>query len=107
MWRFLFGLAIIGWFVVGTPTRDVADWLWADDAALWETVDAFYYPDRSDLTRDVRQFDLDNVDGCRSWVNSQAHAHNDAGMTRGDYECGVGYIESLGLGLRVYRTTVR
>jgi hypothetical protein len=107
MWRILVGLGIVGWFAFGTPPGDVADWLWPDDAAPWETVDAFYYPNRSDLTRDVRKFDLDNVDGCRSWVNVQAHAHNDPWITQGDYECGVGYIESLGLGLRVYRTTVR
>jgi hypothetical protein len=100
-------LAIAAWFLFGSPSKDVANWFWSEDAAPWESVDAFYYPDRNDLERDVRQFGLEDVGACRRWVYAQASAHEDPGITRGDYECGVGYLESLGYGLRVYRATVR
>ncbi len=47
-------IAAIGlWFFFGTPAKTLANWFWTDSAAPWETVDAFYYPDRSDLTNNL------------------------------------------------------
>ena len=103
-WLLLLGLG--GWAIFGSPTKDVANWFWSNEAAPWETVDAFYYPDRNDLSRDQRAYGLESVDACRAWVNGVAHSHNDIGIRRGSYECAVGYLEDFG-DLRVYRTTVR
>jgi hypothetical protein len=103
-WLFLLGLGF--WALFGSPKKDVANWFWSDQAAPWETVDAFYYPNRSDLSRDQRASGLASVDACRTWVDHVSRAHNDVGITRGDYECGVGYLDDFA-GMRVYRTTVR
>ena len=40
------------------------------------------------------------------WVRSAAATQNDAGLERGDYECGVGYLYSHGP-LNIYRLTIR
>jgi hypothetical protein len=100
--QWLFVLVLGLWVLFGSPKKDVANSLWSDQAAPWESVDAFYYPNRSDLSRHQRAAGLASVDACRAWVNDVSAAHNDIGVKRGDYECGVGY-----LGMRVYRTTVR
>lgn len=100
-------LAAIGlWFLFGTPAKTVADWFWAESAAPWETVDAFYYPDRSDLTISLSQRGLTSVQECRDWVYASAALRDDPTMIRGDYECGVEQLDTLG-GLTVYRITVR
>ena len=77
-----------------------------NDAAFWETVDAFYYPDRNNLTMDLRQTGLKSVAECRTWVFQTAASKNDPNLARGDYECGVGLIEHYGP-VGVYRITVR
>jgi hypothetical protein len=100
-------LLLIGaWFYFGDPPGTVAGWLWPNDAAPWEQVDAFYYPDRGNLAVDQRRRDVGSVEGCRDWVFAAAAANNDRSLRRGDYECGVGLIESFG-GIGVYRLTVR
>ncbi len=83
-----------------------ADWFWPENAAPWESVDAYYYPDRNNLSIDSRAYDLKTIDECRDWVSMTAEKYNDANLDRGDYECGVGFIESFGSG-RVYRITTR
>lgn len=93
--------------VLGSPKQGVANLFWADDATPWETVDAFYYPNKANLTVDVRRLGLGSVDECRSWARAQAMRHNDHMLMRSSYECGVGYLETFGGGLRVYRRTVR
>jgi hypothetical protein len=98
--------ALAAWFVFGSLKKTVANWLWENDAAPWESVDAFYYPNRSDLSKDLRRSGLKNVRECRDWVDSISRQFNDPGITHGDYECGVGYLDDYGP-LRVYRTTVR
>jgi hypothetical protein len=99
-------IAIGLWFAFGDPAKTVANWFWEDGPAPWESVDAFYYPNRSDLTAHMEMTGFDDVDACRIWVRRTAVAHGDALLMRGDYECGVGKIES-DYGLNVYRITVR
>ena len=95
-----------GWLLLGSPKQDVAGWVWPDGPAPWETVDAFYYPNRSALTVDQRRIDVGGLEECRAWVHAAAAARNDQRMERGDYECGVGFIRDVGE-LRMYRLTVR
>ncbi len=99
-------LAVGIWFLIGNPAKTVANWFWKDSAAPWESVDAFYYPSRSDLTVHKEMTGFDDVDACRIWVRRTAGAHGDALLMRGDYECGVGKVDSY-YGLTVYRITVR
>lgn len=107
IWWLVLIVLVIGWFLLGNPSKDFANWFWPNDAAPWETVDAFFYPDRGDLLKFITQRDFGDLEACRDWVSAQAIAHNDPMMDRADYECGVGYIESGGGGLRIYRITVR
>lgn len=69
-------------------------------------MDAYYYPDRSDLSTWVVARDLASLDECRDYVFGQASLRNDPNLVRGYFECGVGKSESFG-GLSVYRLTVR
>ena len=103
-WVFVIGL--IAWFFFGSPPKDVANFLWSDGAAPWENVDPIYYPNANDLTKDQSGPRVTTVAECRDWVYAEAARQNDPRLVRGDYECGVGFIESWG-GLRVYRITVR
>lgn len=102
-WVIFVGVGL--WFVFGDPSRDIAGWFWEYDAAPWERVDAFYYPDRSNLERYEFQTDVGGVEECRDWVHFKATGNGDPGLTRGDYECGVGEPKDW-YGIRVYRTTV-
>ena len=104
--RWIVALAIVAWFVFGSPVKDLANWFWSDSAAPWETVDAFYYPDRSDLGEFLSQGGFGSVQECRDWIYSIAASKNDPTLIRGDYECCVGQIDSFG-GMSVYRLTVR
>lgn len=105
MW-WIIVLGLIAWALVGKPSRDIADWLWGNSPAPWETVDAFYYPNKSNLYRDSRAIGLKSVEECRQWVNQQARANGDPQLIAGSYECGVGFLETW-QGLRVYRATLR
>jgi hypothetical protein len=100
--------AAIGlWFLFGQPAQTVANWFWASDAAPWETVDAFYYPNRDNLIVFKRAAGFDSVQACRDWVYSAASANSDAGLKRGDYECGIQKLHTYSTGISVYRATVR
>ncbi|MBB5539534.1 hypothetical protein [Rhizobium giardinii] len=97
--------------IVGTLSgcgiqKTIANVLYEEDAAPWETVDAFYYPDRGDLTVHQAAYGLENVAACRSAVNAMARLNNDPSLTRGDYECGVGKLSDFA-SIGVYRLTVR
>ena len=98
-------IAAIAWYVFGDPPKTVANWFWDDRAAPWESVDAFYYPSRADLTKHREALDLDDVQACRDWAYAEATRNRDPGMQRGTYECGVGRLDDWG-GLRVYRLIV-
>lgn len=72
----------------------------------WEEVDAFYYPNKNDLTIHFESKGYDSIEDCRSWVKSYAYSVNDQYLTKGDYECGVGYLEDYH-GINIYRLTLR
>jgi len=103
------GLLVVGivlWFWLGDPQRDVADWFWPATAAPWESVDAFYYPDRGNLTVHQERRGLDSIKECRVAVRTMALEFNDIALIRGDYECGVGELEGRQFGgITVYRIT--
>ena len=92
------------WFVIGTPSTTIANLFWASDAAPWESVDAFYYPDKNNLTTHVSKSGFKNLVECRDWVDAEARRNNDPYLMRGDYECGVGFLRYSG-DLKVYRLT--
>jgi hypothetical protein len=70
-------------------------------------VDAFFYPNRLDLTQHIEILDVGSVEDCRRVVYALAAENNDPGMIRGDYECGVNPRDETFGGLRVYEETVR
>ena len=80
--------------------------IWPNSAAPWETVDAFYYPDRSKLSGGESQLGLSSVESCRSWAHQTAATLGDPSLTRGYYECGVGFKRLEGPA-RVYRAMVQ
>jgi hypothetical protein len=94
------------WFLIGDPAKSIANTFWEGEAAPWETVDAYYYPNRSDLSVFQSRLGLSSVDDCRVWVRMTAAANNDIGVVRGDFECGIEVIDTFA-GINVYRTTVR
>ena len=96
--------AILLLFLAGCDTA--ADMVGGDDAAPWETVDAYFYPDRSNLEKFERQDGLESVDACKMWVNAAAARANDSSIRRGDYQCGVGESDSLA-GMKIYRVVVK
>ncbi len=108
MLRALTILAIIAgavWWALSISKNTLAGWFWPDDAAPWETVDAYFYPNRSDLTVHLERSGLASVTECRAWVQREAEKRQDAQMLRGDYECAVGRLQSS-YGMNVYRLTI-
>ena len=102
------GVVLIGvilWAIFGSPAQTAADIIWGDEPAPWEEVDAYYYPDRSNLNRYEQQNDVGSLDHCRAWVQRQASLRDDLRVRKGDYECAVGKHDYLGLS--VYRTKAR
>jgi hypothetical protein len=97
----------VGWLIVGRPMNDLAGLFWPELPAPWEKVDAFYYPDRHNLSVHRGAYNVDGIAGCRSWVTAAAAANFDPRISCGDYECAIGKLQSLGDGLTVYRLTVR
>lgn len=96
----------IGWLILGSPADDVAGWVWGDKPAPWESVDAFYYPDRLDLSIHREYRAVGGLNECRAWVAAIARAMEDPRLARGDYECGIGFIRNVG-DLKMYRVTAR
>ena len=115
LWRNLPGrwpisiLGILGfmvWAALGSPRQTVTGWIWPHSPAPWEAVDAFYYPDKSNLEVSLDNLDVGGLAQCRAWVNSTAAKQKDPQLERGDYHCGVGYLNAQG-SLNSYRLTVR
>ena len=94
------------WFFWGDPPKTVANWFWEYEAAPWETVDAFYYPNRNNLSKYQKVSGLGSVESCRTAVYSMASNYGDVSLIRGDYECGIEVVGNLG-GIDIYRTTTR
>lgn len=99
-------LIVGAWFFWGDPPKTVANWFWENEAAPWETVDAFYYPDRSDLSKFQKVSGLSSVDSCRTAVRAMAAKNPNVGFVRDDYECGIEILYNLG-GIDIYRTDTR
>lgn len=47
----------------------------------------FYYPDRNNLTSHIQSAEVDSLEECRVWVESQVSIYNPSGYGY-DYECG-------------------
>jgi hypothetical protein len=75
-------------------------------AACSEKVDAYFYPDRSDLTRSESFLDVGSVEACRDWAYYRAAQIGDPAMRRSTYECGIGPRQRGG-SFTVYRETVQ
>lgn len=96
--------AILGFWLISALPSIAESIFWPETNAPWEKVDAFYYPDRNDLSSDRRQLNVGSVETCRDWVDEQAQEFGDVDMLRGDYECGIGC--KMSDGFNVCRLTV-
>lgn len=99
-------LGFIVWGALGNPTQTITGWIWPHSPAPWESVDAFYYPDKSDPNISLENYDVGGLVQCRAWANSAAAKQKDPQLERGDYYCGIGYLNAQG-SLGTYRLTVR
>ncbi len=97
---------LIVWGVLGSPVETTTGWISPHSPAPWESVDAFYYPDKSNLNISLENHDVGGLVQCRAWANSAAAKENDPQLQRGDYHCGVRYPDAQG-SLNTYRLTVR
>jgi hypothetical protein len=68
-------------------------------------VDAFYYPDKSNLSISLETMTWVAAQ-CRTWVNSVARKQKIRRLERGDYHCRVGHLDAQG-SPDSYRFTVR
>lgn len=97
--------ALILWIAVGNPPNDVANVLYVKSVAPWENVVAFYYPDKTNLTRGVQNSEVDSLESCRAWAGTIVARSNDPAMQTTDYECGIGCKQAAGA--YECRTTVK
>lgn len=99
-------LLVAIWLFAFDGTRDLTNWLYPEDAAPWETVDLFYYPDQNDLTKHYSVTGLKTVSDCRNSVYWTSYRYSTPPKI-GTYECGVGDTgERLG-SIKIYRVTVK
>lgn len=85
-------IAVLAWSTLGGPREWFANQIWPDNAAPWESVTAVYYPDKND--RSALKFageGLDSVEKCKNVVRKLAGENNDPDLTRGSYDCAVGF----------------
>jgi hypothetical protein len=99
-------LALLSLSGCDNPASTVANWFWPTSAAPWEEVIAVYYPNKHDLTVHQLARNVGSLENCRAWVGAKAARYNDPNLERGDYECGVGRLRTIG-DLLMYRLTVR
>lgn len=92
------GLVLI-WLVFGSPLSTAANLFWKEGPAPWETIDAYYYPDRYDLSVDISRLDVSSIRACRDWVYATAATKGDPNLERGDYECAIGCRPKDGLNI--------
>ena len=72
-----------------------------------EQVDAFYYPDKNDLTKHKFFPNVGSVENCQVVVRQAASRNHDPNFERGDYECGVGPTGNSVGDVKVYKMTRR
>lgn len=77
-------------------------WFWGK-SVTWQ---GFYYPNASDLTKDIKSPIFKSIDECRDWVNSMVYKYNPSG-TGYDYECGKNCKKKDGMTVLVCETTKR
>jgi hypothetical protein len=82
--------ALILWIAIGNPLNTIATVAYPKSAAPWENVVAFYYPDKTDLTRGTQNREITSLEACRTWIVTTAARSNDPAMLTTDYECGIG-----------------
>ena len=70
-----------------------------------EQVDAYYYPDRNDLTAHQVFENVGAFEACVDMVYAAAALNNDPDMQRGDYECGIGPTGDMFGPVKIYRVT--
>ena len=70
-----------------------------------QQVDAFYYPDRNDLTSHEFFPNVGSIDACRKVVYQAAARNNDPLMKAGDYECGINPTGRKFGDITIYETT--
>lgn len=98
---------VVGWAVLGSPRRSVADLIWPDGPAPWETIEALYYPDKTDLRHSIVTGGLHSLADCRTAVRFLAWRAGDEAFERGDYACGIGIEARSDDPLAIYRVIRR
>jgi hypothetical protein len=93
------GVVFVLWILFGHPLNFIAGIFWPESNAPWENVDAYYYPNASNLSDWKSQMDIGSVQACRDWVEGSAAIMGDVDLRRGDYECGVGCKTRDGLNI--------
>jgi hypothetical protein len=102
----ILGLCSLGlWLAFGDPPKATADLFWPQSEAPWESVDAFFYPDKGNRIEAKVQRGLDSVQACRQWVDQQVATA--AGRGAIDYRCAVGADFDAELGISLPRIVVR
>ncbi|MCC9625877.1 hypothetical protein LPB41_29735 [Thalassospira sp. MA62] len=87
--------ALAAWSATSQPGRHIADALWADDAAPWESVTAVYVPDMANPGQVViSDPQFANLDECRTHISDLATEHGDPDLEKGRYECAVGFYHN-------------
>lgn len=87
----------------GKPATTIADWIWPQDAAPWETVTLAFYPDANYPQRAEEVLGLKSVQHCRTLAAAKAGLL--VSPERSAYMCFVGDFYLYGI-LRVYRASV-
>lgn len=86
----------------------LAIWAYSYFGKYERRVDAYYYPDRHNLSEDISYRDIGSVEACRDWAYSTARRYDDPQMRRGTYECGVDPLREQDLpSVTIYRETVQ
>jgi len=93
--KFVLITVVIHYLIFGSAKKDLGNMLWPEDAAPWETVDAYYYPDDSDPSRFETATGLENKEQCRDWAYAAAARNRDPDLAQGDYECGIGKVNEF------------
>jgi hypothetical protein len=78
----------------------VFGWLWPE---RWV---AFYYPDRSNLTKNTQSKELGSLEQCRSWVQAERLRFS-APEGSDDYECGLNCRPAAGGEMFMCDKTIR
>lgn len=86
---------VVHYLVFGSARRDLGNLGWPEDAAPWEAVDAYYYPDADNPSRFESATGLESREQCRDWAHAAAVRNLDPDFEEGDYECGIGRLDEF------------